>query len=141
MRIVCISWLCLHYFGCGNRSRQFEVWGRLFLNPSNRRWFMSEIEGPVSDNLGRTELFCYNVWFKIFGMILVIGFVFEECGKTYINSFIIFCGSAYGFVDSLSWHVGTRFMLHVMRLLEVDMRNDLFCLCKYIRSIWLSILI
>lgn len=109
MSIVCIYWFWLCNFGCGDRGRWFMVWGRLFFNPNIRCWFMRKIEGPISSNSGRIELFCCNVWSKILGMILVIFFKFEEIGVTYVK-LVIFCGGfTYGFVDRLSQLVGYTF--------------------------------
>lgn len=63
---------------------------------------MGDIEGLVSDNLVRTKLFWCNVCCRIFGLILVIGFMCEEIGPNCVNPFIILFRSTYGFVDELS---------------------------------------
>lgn len=62
---------------------------------------MSKIEGPVSGNSVRTELFWCNACVEILGLILVISFVFEVIGPTYMKLFMFPFRSTYGFFNGL----------------------------------------
>lgn len=141
MRSWCTSLFRWYIFSLGDQGSWFKVQDRLLHDLDIRCWIVCKFRALVSGNSVRIELFWFNVCCRFVRMIPMISFIFEVIGPTYGKHFIVLFWSAFGFVLGLSQLGVTHFMLRVMWFLEADLVKDSFCWCRYIRLIWLIILL